>query len=142
MAKANSALETKIETHKYGDKIASTKKTRGGEFTWSKDRCTGCIRCAKRCPVDAIVVDRQKDIAKKIIDRKADYILALKANQKNLQDEVIDLFEKIQTPEFEHYTYQRDTQIEKDHGRIEKRECITINDLSWLFEIHKCVYYQ
>lgn len=79
----------------------------------------------------------QKDIAKKIIDRKADYILALKANQKNLQDEVIDLFEKIQTTEFEHYTYQKDTQIEKDHGRIEKRECITINDLSWLFEIHQ-----
>lgn len=79
----------------------------------------------------------QKDIAKKIIDRKADYILALKANQKNLQNEVIDLFEKIQTPEFEHYTYQKDTQIEKDHGRIEKRECITINDLSWLFEIHQ-----
>ena len=79
----------------------------------------------------------QKDIAKKIIAKKADYILALKANQKNLQDEVIDLFEKIDTPEFEHYTYQKDTQIEKDHGRIEKRECITINNLSWLFEIHK-----
>jgi NADPH-dependent glutamate synthase beta subunit-like oxidoreductase len=66
MAKANSAPETKIETHKYGAKIASTKKTKGGEFTWSKDRCTGCIRCAQRCPVDAIVVDRQKDVAKKV----------------------------------------------------------------------------
>jgi len=66
MAKANSALETKIETHKYGAKIASTKKTKGGEFTWSKDRCTGCIRCAERCPVDAIVIDRQKDVAKKV----------------------------------------------------------------------------
>ncbi len=66
MARANRAVETKIETHKYGDKIASTKKTRGGEFTWSKDRCTGCIRCARRCPVDAIVIDRQKDITKKV----------------------------------------------------------------------------
>jgi len=79
----------------------------------------------------------QRDIAKKIIAREADYILALKANQKNLQNEVIDLFEKIKTPEFDHYTYQKDTQIEKDHGRIEKRECITIKNLSWLFEIHK-----
>ncbi len=79
----------------------------------------------------------QRDIAKKIITRKADYILALKANQKNLQDEVIDLFEKVKTPGFDHYTYQKDTQIEKDHGRIEKRECITINNLGWLFEIHK-----
>lgn len=79
----------------------------------------------------------QKDIAEKILTKKADYILALKANQKNLQNEVIDLFDKIKTPEFDHYTYQTDTQIEKDHGRIEKRECITINNLAWLFEIHK-----
>ncbi len=79
----------------------------------------------------------QKDIAEKILTKKADYILALKANQKNLQNEVIDLFDKIKTPEFDHYTYQTDTQIEKDHGRIEKRECITINNLGWLFEIHQ-----
>jgi len=79
----------------------------------------------------------QKDIAKKIIKKDADYILALKGNQKNLHKEVVDLFEKIKTPEFAHYTYQQDIQIGKDHGRIEKRECITITNLGWLFEIHQ-----
>lgn len=79
----------------------------------------------------------QKDIASKIINKKADYILALKGNQGNLHKEVVDLFEKAKTPEFAHYVYQQDTQEEKDHGRIEKRECITINNLDWLYEIHQ-----
>jgi predicted transposase YbfD/YdcC len=77
----------------------------------------------------------QKDIASIIIKGKADYILALKGNQGNLLKEVIDLFEKAKTPEFAHYVHQTDIQLEKNHGRIEKRECVTINNLDWLFEI-------
>lgn len=79
----------------------------------------------------------QKKIAKKIINKGADYILALKGNQENLFKEVTDLFEKIQHKEFAHYIYTQDTETGKDHGRIETRHCITINDLSWLFEIHQ-----
>ncbi len=79
----------------------------------------------------------QKEIASKIIKKKADYILALKGNQGNLHKEVIDLFEKVNTPEFSKYIHQRDTQLEKDHGRIEQRECVTIENLDWLFEIHQ-----
>ena len=77
----------------------------------------------------------QKKIAEKIIKKQADYILAIKGNQANLHKEVIDIFEKIKTPEFAHYTYQTETEIDKDHGRIETRECVTINNLDWLFEI-------
>lgn len=79
----------------------------------------------------------QKNIALKIINKKADYILALKGNQGNLHKEVVDLFEKVKTPEFAHYVYQQDIQEGKDHGRIEKRECVTIKNLSWLFEIQQ-----
>lgn len=79
----------------------------------------------------------QKDIASKILRRKADYILALKGNQGNLYKEVTDLFDKVNTPEFAKYIHQRDTQLEKDHGRIEQRECITIENLGWLYEIHQ-----
>ena len=78
----------------------------------------------------------QKDIASKIIKKKADYILALKGNQGNLYKEVTDLFDKVDTPEFVKYIHQSDTQIEKDHGRIEQRECVTIENLDWLYEIH------
>ena len=79
----------------------------------------------------------QKDIASKIIKKKADYILALKGNQGNLHKEVVDLFNKVNTPEFSKYIHQSDTQLEKDHGRIEQRECVTIENLDWLFEIHQ-----
>jgi len=79
----------------------------------------------------------QRDIASKIIKKKADYILALKGNQGNLYKEVKDLFDKIDTPEFKKYKHQSDIQIEKDHGRIEQRECVTIENLDWLYEIHQ-----
>jgi len=76
----------------------------------------------------------QRKIAEKIISKKADYILALKGNQGNLHDEVIDFFEKTKQPEFKKYIYQTDTQIEKDHGRIETRQCSTVTNLGWLLE--------
>lgn len=76
----------------------------------------------------------QKKIAAGIIAKHADYILAIKANQANLYKEVIDIFEKIKTPEFAHYAHQTDIEVDKDHGRVETRECTTINNLSWLFE--------
>jgi predicted transposase YbfD/YdcC len=79
----------------------------------------------------------QKKIAKKIIKKCADYILAIKGNQLNLFKEVVDIFEKIKTPEFAHYAHQTDIEVGKDHGRIETRQCTTINNLSWLFEIHQ-----
>ncbi len=79
----------------------------------------------------------QKKIAKKIIEKKADYILAVKENQNNLYKEIVDMFNKVKIPEFAHYIYQQDTEIDKGHGRIETRHCMTINNLNWLFEIHQ-----
>jgi predicted transposase YbfD/YdcC len=76
----------------------------------------------------------QKKIAEKIIFKKADYILALKGNQGNLNDEVIDFYKKVEQPEFKHYIYQTDSQTEKAHGRLEVRECTVIKNLGWLFE--------
>lgn len=78
----------------------------------------------------------QKKIAKKIIKKGADYILAIKGNQPNLYKEVVDLFEKVKTPEFEHYVFQTETELDKDHGRVETRECVTINNLDWMLETH------
>jgi len=77
----------------------------------------------------------QKKIAAKIIKKRANYILALKENQGNLYEEVVAFFEKIKQPEFAHYIYQQDTQLDKGHGRIEQRDCITVNNLSWLLEV-------
>jgi predicted transposase YbfD/YdcC len=77
----------------------------------------------------------QKNIAKTIVKKKADYILALKENQPNLYKEVTDIFNKVQMPEFAKYIHQTHTEVDKGHGRIESRTCTTITNLDWLFEI-------
>jgi len=79
----------------------------------------------------------QTKIAKQIIKKDADYILAIKGNQPNLYKEVVDFFDKIKTPEFKKYCYQKDVETDKGHGRIETRECVTINNLDWLYETYK-----
>ncbi len=79
----------------------------------------------------------QKNIASDIIKKCADYILAVKGNQGNLHKEIIDLFDKVNTDEFAHYIHQKDVQVDKGHGRIETRECITIQNLKLLSEVDK-----
>jgi predicted transposase YbfD/YdcC len=69
----------------------------------------------------------QKEIAKKIINEDANYILSLKGNHKNLKEDVEGIFK---TRPFNHYNKT----IEKAHGRIETRECYVINNMEWLFE--------
>lgn len=64
----------------------------------------------------------QKEIAKNIIDAQADYVLAVKDNQKSLHDQ-------IQTA-FSHQTIESEnTTVEKNHGRIETRTCRIIINL-------------
>lgn len=69
----------------------------------------------------------QTEIAKKIRQKKADYILALKGNQGYLKELVESGFEK-RKQDITHET------IEKDHGRIEIRKCEVINHLAWMDE--------
>lgn len=70
----------------------------------------------------------QKEIAQKIIDKKADYVLALKENQANLYADVVDLFSHAQQTHFSTVDSDYVRTVEKDHGRIEIRECWTITD--------------
>jgi hypothetical protein len=63
----------------------------------------------------------QRNIAKKIIARKADYILALKGNQGTLHEDV-ELFANEQKANgFKDTTISRHETIDGDHGRIETR---------------------
>jgi predicted transposase YbfD/YdcC len=61
----------------------------------------------------------QRSIAEKIRDKKADYILQLKDNQKNLKEDVEDIFNSVATR-------KTDVMIDTGHGRVEKRTCETI----------------
>ncbi len=67
-------------------------------------------------------------IAQQIVDADADYVLALKANQGQLHEDVKLLFDGIldnQLPDVQTDTTQT---IDGDHGRIETRTAITVSD--------------
>jgi predicted transposase YbfD/YdcC len=78
----------------------------------------------------------QRDIAKKIVDKKADYVLALKGNQGTLREDV-ELFATEQKANgFKDTKVSRHETVDGDHGRIETRIYTVIHDVAWLQERH------
>ena len=77
------------------------------------------------CIVTIDAMGCQQEIAQGILDRGAGYVLALKENQGQLYADVRDLFEGAEEFGFEGVPHDY---VNKDHGRIERRECWTISD--------------
>lgn len=76
----------------------------------------------------------QKEIAKQIVDQKADYLIALKKNQPNLYNRVIDLFNHANTKHGKEQIHQDRYKKEgKEHGRMERRMCRALDVREWLF---------
>ena len=69
----------------------------------------------------------QIEIAKKIIDHKADYLLALKDNQPTLEADVLEYFRTAPAAEL-----VTKTTIEKGHGRIETRAYAVSGNVDWI----------
>ena len=80
------------------------------------------------CIVTIDAMGCQTEIAEKIIDREAEYVLALKENQGNLYEDVERLFADLEDSQYKAYTYDYEKTVNKGHGRIEIRECWTISD--------------
>ena len=78
----------------------------------------------------------QRGIAKKIIDKKADYIIALKGNQGTLGEDVETFAMEQKTRGFKDAKVSRHETIDGDHGRIETRIYTAIHDIAWLQERH------
>ncbi len=76
---------------------------------------TGCV-----VTIDAM--DIQKEIAKDIRKAETDYVLALKDNQSNLQEKVIEAFDKFDAKK----QAVKDVAIQAGHGRVEKRICYAV----------------
>ncbi len=86
----------------------------------------------KGCIVTIDAMGTQTEIAQKIVDRGADYILALKANQTTLFEDVqLFLKDYIQTNGIQQTPFYHRT-VEKGHGRYEIRECYICEDILWL----------
>jgi len=67
----------------------------------------------------------QRSIAANIVDKKADYILAVKENQGHLLAEIKDSFRTLAADAIAE-------EIDCGHGRVERRRCSVIADLSLL----------
>jgi predicted transposase YbfD/YdcC len=78
----------------------------------------------------------QRDIAQTVIDKKADYVLALKGNQSSLREDVELFVTEQKTRGFADTTISQDTTIDGDHGRIETRTTTVIHDVGWLQARH------
>jgi len=80
------------------------------------------------CIVTIDAMGCQTEIAEKIIDREAEYVLSLKENQGHLYEDVQHLFADLEDSQYTAYPFDYVKTVNKDHGRIEIRECWTISD--------------
>jgi predicted transposase YbfD/YdcC len=78
----------------------------------------------------------QRDIAQKVMDKKADYVLALKGNQGSLREDVELFVAEQRAAGFKDTTVSRDQTVDGDHGRIETRTTTVIHDVAWLQKRH------
>jgi predicted transposase YbfD/YdcC len=79
----------------------------------------------KGCTVTIDAMGCQQEIARKIIEQEADYILAVKENQKQLHQDIVDEFRFGKN-------IQVDLSEDLDHGRIETRKCSVITDFKFI----------
>jgi len=74
--------------------------------------------------IDAIACN--PDIAQSILDNGADYLLAVKANQPSLLDEIERFFDDA------HEGLDTHVDFDKGHGRIEERRCRVSTNVAWM----------
>ena len=80
------------------------------------------------CIVSIDAMGCQKEIARTIRERGADYVLAVKGNQGRLYGDLRDLFEGAAESGYDGVPHDFATTLNKGHGRIERRECRTTSD--------------
>ena len=78
----------------------------------------------------------QREIAQKVVEKKADYVLALKGNQGSLREDVELFVAEQKAAGFKHTRMTTDQTVDGDHGRIETRTTTVIHDVTWLRERH------
>lgn len=86
----------------------------------------------KGCIVTLDALGCQTEVAEKIVTRGGDYVLAVKNNQKNLSEAIVDFFTTAEAFDFRHIDVQKRVIDEKDHGRLETRRAVLVTDVSWM----------
>lgn len=86
----------------------------------------------KGCIVTIDAMGTQTEIARKITEKEADYILALKENQKTLYRDVALYFEEYRKAPAGLPAACHAVNHSQGHGRYERRTCYTCEDIGWL----------
>jgi len=86
---------------------------------------TGCI-----VTIDAMGC--QTEIAAKIREKEADYVLSVKGNQGNLYEDMVGYFDWALADKFKQTAYTVYESVDGEHGRIEVRRCYATSDIDWL----------
>ena len=98
------------------------------------------IGCQREIPSSGIsngfAVGTLASLARKILDQRADYILALKGNQGSLREDVELFVSEQRANGFKHTAISRHETVDGDHGRIETRAVTVIHDVAWLNHRH------
>jgi len=82
----------------------------------------------KGCIVTLDAIGCQQEIAQQIVDQQAEYVLALKANQPQLYQDVVEWFAWAEQRDFREVDHTYHQTINKGHGRIEIRRCWALSD--------------
>ena len=75
------------------------------------------------CIVTIDAIGTQTNIAKTIVEAEADYVLSVKENQGHLYEDISVLFAVDQAQNFQYASFEYAQTTNKDHGRIEVRQC-------------------
>lgn len=87
------------------------------------------------CIVTIDAMGCQTEIAKLIVDKEADYVLALKGNQGTLHNDVQDLFAYALEINFRDIAHDFDQTIDNGHGRIEIRRHWIISEPEFIAQL-------
>jgi len=86
----------------------------------------------KGCIVTLDALGCQTEVVEKVVAQGGDYVLAVKDNQKNLSQAVIEFFATAEAFDFRNIDVQKRVWIDKDHGRLETRRAAFVADVSWM----------
>jgi predicted transposase YbfD/YdcC len=84
------------------------------------------------CIVTIDAIGTQTNIAKTIVEAEADYVLSVKENQGHLYEDIAVLFGVDQAQNFKYASLEYAKTTNKDHGRIEVRECWSTSNPDYL----------
>jgi predicted transposase YbfD/YdcC len=89
------------------------------------------------CIITVDAIGCQRDIAAAVIAQEADYMLAVKGNQPELEAAIAESFAYAASQGWRDVVYDEHQTLNKDHGRIETRHCWTIQDPDYLYYVRQ-----